>query len=121
MRRPEHCGGQKGFNTQPPKGGWTSFMGVVFRFGGFNTQPPKGGWMGFAPRFSNKSAVSTHSRLKAAGSDDIVAIAATDVSTHSRLKAAGKVGPNRFQAVKVSTHSRLKAAGVTRILVTPRL
>ena len=38
----------------------------------------------------------------------------TKVSTHSRLKAAGSlVGANRSLAV-VSTHSRLKAAGLGR-------
>ena len=56
--------------------------------------------------------VSTHSRLKAAGFDDIdFAQVQISVSTHSRLKAAGH-GRLKNQAVRqVSTHSRLKAAG----------
>ena len=33
------------------------------------------------------------------------------VSTHSRLKAAGKRAVGRFENLLVSTHSRLKAAG----------
>ena len=33
------------------------------------------------------------------------------VSTHSRLKAAGSEVPNFIGSVAVSTHSRLKAAG----------
>ena len=39
-------GYSRGFNTQPPKGGWNS--GSV-NFGAipcFNTQPPEGGWGG---------------------------------------------------------------------------
>ena len=34
-----------------------------------------------------------------------------DVSTHSRLKAAGSVVSMKTYDIKVSTHSRLKAAG----------
>ena len=57
--------------------------------------------------------VSTHSRLKAAGTACCVILLSYRVSTHSRLKAAGF----RFDIVlfksMVSTHSRLKAAGVS--------
>ena len=35
----------------------------------------------------------------------------TAVSTHSRLKAAGELGFGGSMALVVSTHSRLKAAG----------
>ena len=35
-------------------------------FGGFNTQPPKGGWSA-ACNYQALQEVSTHSRLKAAG------------------------------------------------------
>ena len=78
--------------------------------------------------------VSTHSRLKAAGTHGIPELTIPTVSTHSRLKAAGRAGrshsPNRpsfntqppeggweFKLPEfefgqdVSTHSRLKAAG----------
>ena len=34
---------------------------------GFNTQPPEGGWVYFFGAFVFFSLVSTHSRLKAAG------------------------------------------------------
>ncbi|WP_210389916.1 hypothetical protein, partial [Neisseria sp. HMSC068C04] len=55
---------------------------------GFNTQPPEGGWHG--NRVNNMRAkVSTHSRLKAAGISPISRCLAIGVSTHSRLKAAG--------------------------------
>ena len=80
------------------------------------------------------SAVSTHSRLKAAGTDYYTYGGYEIVSTHSRLKAAGVVDrrrvrhthgfntqppeggwvgqPHRAQPFyEVSTHSRLKAAG----------
>ena len=76
----------------------------------FNTQPPEGGCIDSAPAtFPNK--VSTHSRLKAAGS-----ILGADgywlaVSTHSRLKAAVHQSLGFPPSEAVSTHSRLKAAG----------
>ena len=34
-----------GFNTQPPKGGWVTFLKGTATDAGFNTQPPKGGWL----------------------------------------------------------------------------
>ena len=56
---------------------------------GFNTQPPEGGWF----------------------RDIILAICDLMVSTHSRLKAAGTTKPCLQRLQQVSTHSRLKAAG----------
>ena len=54
------------FNTQPPKGGWSVLTKTAKTGICFNTQPPKGGW---PPEFglTTMRAVSTHSRLKAAG------------------------------------------------------
>ena len=47
-----------------------------------------------------------------------------DVSTHSRLKAAGSGIAQRFLQGGVSTHSRLKAAGLTHfefaVIIVPR-
>ena len=84
---------------------------------------------------SDQDAVSTHSRLKAAGQTSDIPSGRNRVSTHSRLKAAGRqnIRPDsaklRFNtqppeggwlpachvanAPGVSTHSRLKAAGKT--------
>ena len=76
------------FNTQPPKGGWTTGENNVSSHNSFNTQPPKGGWI-----------VDEHE-------ENILG-----VSTHSRLKAAGPAKPTIIQPIAVSTHSRLKAAG----------
>ena len=78
----------RGFNTQPPEGGWGRRRGGARRRGvsthsrlkaagvygfddgqgffGFNTQPPEGGWAAEAKQ-RELIAVSTHSRLKAAG------------------------------------------------------
>ena len=56
-------------------------------------------------------AVSTHSRLKAAGSGFVFGLSSGVVSTHSRLKAAGTAEEIVRQLKAVSTHSRLKAAG----------
>ena len=55
--------------------------------------------------------VSTHSRLKAAGSINFSDFCFTRVSTHSRLKAAGREWGDEKGEFVVSTHSRLKAAG----------
>ena len=54
----------------------------------FNTQPPEGGWTA-RHELTDSDAVSTHSRLKAAGQAKDVARRRVLVSTHSRLKAAG--------------------------------
>ena len=85
---------------------------------------------------ASRRAVSTHSRLKAAGSDRRSVLsgricfntqppkggwrrvqqngeAAQTVSTHSRLKAAGNIWGRPVQISYVSTHSRLKAAGLS--------
>ena len=80
------------FNTQPPEGGWMNLKRLNYsmmlfqhtaarrrlelentcrchRTLGFNTQPPEGGWFEFG--FCGKSvAVSTHSRPKAAGTNN---------------------------------------------------
>ena len=76
----------------------------------FNTQPPEGGWR---PHFVRQvgDAVSTHSRLKAAGLLPADINIPNIVSTHSRLKAAGFVEGTGRPGYSVSTHSRLKAAG----------
>ena len=59
------------FNTQPPKGGWNITKISVTHTRGFNTQPPKGGWTSQNFR-SRLHAVSTHSRLKAAGTSSSI-------------------------------------------------
>ena len=87
--------------------------------------------------------VSTHSRLKAAGSPPTSVFlellgfntqppeggwvaeprmsGLSRVSTHSRLKAAGRPPSNTAVWYAVSTHSRLKAAGDTLPIALPRL
>ena len=84
-------------------------MGICFA--SFNTQPPEGGWGHGGGVFDVFLAVSTHSRLKAAGLTPSPIAAIAMVSTHSRLKAAGDGFDLTAVAVRVSTHSRLKAAG----------
>ena len=59
----------------------------------------------------HRRQVSTHSRLKAAGSTDFIVFVIHIVSTHSRLKAAGPIKNHILPLLVVSTHSRLKAAG----------
>ncbi len=55
------------FNTQPPEGGWATTSTSNAMINSFNTQPPEGGWLDAARR-QKVEVVSTHSRLKAAGS-----------------------------------------------------
>ena len=81
---------------------------------GFNTQPPEGGWRG-SGKPAPQDSVSTHSRPKAAG---LISIADADrfiVSTHSRPKAAGIDIFTPPSSAKVSTHSRPKAAGFYKV------
>ena len=103
----------RGFNTQPPEGGW-DFRGggqrrfpvsthsrlkaagkffdlAVEQYDSFNTQPPEGGWASNRALNGFMTNVSTHSRLKAAGTIKNHSLALLVVSTHSRLKAAGSV------------------------------
>ncbi|MBS9341723.1 hypothetical protein J8641_13175 [Neisseria elongata subsp. nitroreducens] len=54
------------FNTQPPEGGWPKLSRGSVKVGDFNTQPPEGGWQNILD-LHRTVAVSTHSRLKAAG------------------------------------------------------
>ena len=76
------------FNTQPPEGGWRLLTAPPLAGACFNTQPPEGGW-GDTLTEAEIKAVSTHSRLKAAGYVCRRPVARRQVSTHSRLKAAG--------------------------------
>ena len=34
----------RGFNSQPPEGGWVIIWILLCIFIGFNSQPPEGGW-----------------------------------------------------------------------------
>ena len=86
---------------------------------GFNTQPPEGGWVSQDSLFYILP-VSTHSRLKAAG---------TTLSRFSKKTCCFNTQPpeggwfiiDSAEAVfnKVSTHSRLKAAGASLKSLAP--
>ena len=77
------------FNSQPPEGGWGGLAGIRALGAGFNSQPPEGGWLFKEHIMSITSAVSTHSRPKAAGGKNKGQPKVFRVSTHSRPKAAG--------------------------------
>ncbi len=129
---------------------------------GFNTQPPEGGWAATPAACGCHQAVSTHSRPKAAGGLRPAATPANSfqhtaarrrlevvylfpshptscfntqppeggwgqlgyarhgdiVSTHSRPKAAGRALPPHHPQQPVSTHSRPKAAGRPPCFIT---
>ena len=123
------------FNTQPPEGGWYRHSDgtycrrqfqhtaarrrlgrltarLVQRGYRFNTQPPEGGWLDGQYRAFLFNDVSTHSRPKAAGFENIKGRRHGCVSTHSRPKAAGLCVISDNSSHEVSTHSRPKAAGI---------
>ena len=78
---------------------------------GFNTQPPEGGWLRLVIEKRKDQMVSTHSRPKAAGFIISPRKFLWPVSTHSRPKAAGIARLKAELELLVSTHSRPKAAG----------
>ena len=80
----------RGFNTQPPEGGWTAIAKYIRHLLCFNTQPPEGGWMTiklvlklcltFQHTAARRRLVLKYIRTGHG----------FDVSTHSRPKAAGR-------------------------------
>ena len=105
--------GERGFNTQPPEGGWLNKEKlndvIVTIFVSTHSRLKAAGQ--YVQGLIVRGYVSTHSRLKAAGFVSVCDLCECDVSTHSRLKAAGFCLLSIFRLFVVSTHSRLKAAG----------
>ena len=103
----------KGFNSQPPEGGWMPFRFITGLPPRFNSQPPEGGWTAYLllqhivyPRFNSQppeggwivhslvlvcfgtfQLTAARRRLVDLLEDEPVGFF---VSTHSRPKAAGK-------------------------------
>ena len=73
-----------------PKAAGPSHSPHYYFFKGFNSQPPEGGWT-VGITYHGSFIVSTHSRPKAAGKAVMSAPVLCSVSTHSRPKAAGMV------------------------------
>ena len=80
---------RKRFNTQPPKGGWEIVRPVFAGRCRFNTQPPKGGWIDWFKRVTGYGCFNTQPPKGGWGAVANAKIAVVEVSTHSRLKAAG--------------------------------
>ena len=91
-------GGRAGgcFNTQPPEGGCSSARVLRRQLLGFNTQPPEGGCPSEATTLST-SAVSTHSRPKAAARDG-----ARRHAVHQRFNTQPPEGGCRIMAASAS-------------------
>ena len=126
----------RGFNTQPPEGGWllnlrsrsksTLFQHTAARrrlVGDLELDVAVLEFQHTAARRRLeaksvigyiKNQVSTHSRPKAAGRPVAKPTARSPVSTHSRPKAAGFRKSKAVDVFDVSTHSRPKAAGVRK-------
>ena len=122
----------RGFNTQPPEGGWIGLRREVDFRDGFNTQPPEGGWSD-VEILESIFSVSTHSRPKAAGCKCARAKSITKSFQHTAarrrlpitttccgwLSSFNTQPPEggwdieycRVEGTMVSTHSRPKAAG----------
>ena len=98
------------FNTQPPEGGWGRLRPPAGGAGCFNTQPPEGGWTNLRCRSALKPCFNTQPPEGGWGNNQPHQFV-IGVSTHSRLKAAGTGRRNAAVPERVSTHSRLKAAG----------
>ena len=100
------------FNTQPPEGGWPSWVVVVRTQKVFqHTAARRRLGLNLKPIWFSE-IVSTHSRPKAAGRSKRMGLRFLTVSTHSRPKAAGCFFCGSCDSSKVSTHSRPKAAGM---------
>ena len=121
------------FNTQPPEGGWVRLLILLEKLLSFNTQPPEGGWPCQPHDAAQRLAVSTHSRLKAAGfissSSDTPTMRFNTQPPEGgwftiKSKSFTLIGFNTqppeggwqffltlYKLPQVSTHSRLKAAG----------
>ena len=99
------------FNTQPPEGGWVPGSGKTLNVvSSFNTQPPEGGWRN-KPQYRRFPRRFNTQPPEGGWIDGIPDLKIPHVSTHSRLKAAGSLLQQLKQQQNVSTHSRLKAAG----------
>ena len=83
----------------------------------FNTQPPEGGWKQLEQQ-KHVTNVSTHSRLKAAGSSSARFWNRSDCfNTQPPEGGWPQFDGMEFAADAVSTHSRLKAAGLASELL----
>ena len=100
------------FNTQPPEGGWVAAWTRELASFSFNTQPPEGGWgLPFNP-YKTQTAVSTHSRPKAAGRGKSSPCMRKRQFQHTAARRRlGQAVTQSVHRLAVSTHSRPKAAG----------
>ncbi|EFE50022.1 hypothetical protein NEIELOOT_01276 [Neisseria elongata subsp. glycolytica ATCC 29315] len=98
----------RGFNTQPPEGGWKNGGHPKPANRGFNTQPPEGGCKTLNADVYEQVFQYTAARRRLAKSHLIEQ--AKQVSIHSRPKAAVEQQECRSVGRKVSIHSRPKAA-----------
>ena len=104
-----HAGGERRgnacFNTQPPEGGWSCCTSRDNRHFGFNTQPPEGGWE-TAEEFIRLSAGFQHTAARRRLGEDIRQAAMHEaVSTHSRPKAAGDNQVEEIHAKRMFQHT----------------
>ena len=85
---------------------------------GFNTQPPEGGWPSEIRQQSNVFFVSTHSRPKAAGSQAKSTYIISLFQHTAARRRLGSISDLTSTLTDVSTHSRPKAAGISATSVS---
>ena len=105
-------GARRGFNTQPPEGGWRQSRQQACADYRFNTQPPEGGWVSSLNAFAISVIVSTHSRPKAAGPSRAMCSGFCRFQHTAARRRLGLCAASGVLITEVSTHSRPKAAGL---------
>ena len=97
--------GCNGFNTQPPEGGWFCRSSIGCFNSSFNTQPPEGGW--YRAGADYRSLKSFNTQPPEGGWDPDYRLEGLQwaVSTHSRLKAAGRIIPSAISAAGTFQHT----------------
>ena len=83
--------GERRFNSQPPEGGWASYIFSLNFVPLFQLTAARRRLVIKRGGFMSQFEVSTHSRPKAAGGKSRSLTLNSDVSTHSRPKAAGAI------------------------------
>ena len=92
------CEGEiKGFNTQPPEGGWSLSGTRPIAHAMFQHTAARRRLVLATSNLESRLVVSTHSRPKAAGLLSSNILNRQQVSTHSRPKAAGPVSVSAYR------------------------
>ncbi len=101
----------RGFNTQPPEGGWLAVIRLVAAMCSFNTQPPEGGWQTVKAKSKSRQQfqhTAARRRLVKRSNTSFTFPACFNTQPP---EGGWKAGADTLLGNIVSTHSRPKAAG----------